>query len=221
MTGEDGTFDLSGLEQRTLTVSLQNPFFRVRNALGVTATVSGTAANASSALTLTFGSGGEYEIAQPSAFYWANRVRVFVGDALRNTDLLNVELQVNTDEDCNSKYSSLFNRVTLYRASLPGSGRSCINKAYRDTVFHEYGHAIDHALGGIASPKEAHAYSEGFGDSLAILFKMTVAMAPIMSGRTPACAMPVRPASCLTRPILRSINAAVSIQALPGNSSRR
>lgn len=171
ITNEDGTFDLAGLEQKTLMVSLQNQFFRVRNALGATATVTGVATNASSPLTLQFGSGGEYDIAQPSAFYWANRVRAFVGDALRATDLVNVELQVNTDDDCNAKFSSIFNRVMLYRASLPGSGKSCINKAYRDTVFHEYGHAIDHALGGIASPNEAHAYSEGFGDSLAILFK--------------------------------------------------
>jgi hypothetical protein len=171
VTDDNGSFDISGLEQNKFTITLQNQYFTVRNAQGGTATVSGIASMPAASLALQFGSSTEFEIAQPSAFYWANRVRAFAGDVLKDTDLLGVEVLVNSDPDCNATFNPLRNRLTLYRASLSGTGRNCINKAYRDTVFHEFGHAIDHACGGITNTEDGHAYSEGFGDSLAIMFK--------------------------------------------------
>jgi hypothetical protein len=171
MTDDNGVFDVAGLSGEKIVVTLQNEFFTVRNQQGRTATISQPLSNPHPLPELQFGLASEFEIAQPSAFYWANRVRSFVGDTLKDTDLLAVDLFVNADPECNATFHSDLNRVTLYRASRPESGRNCINKAYRDTVFHEFGHAIDHAIGGMANDLDGRSYSEGFGDALAILLK--------------------------------------------------
>lgn len=171
VTDDSGGFDAGGISQRKIVVSLQNEFFTVRNQQGRTVTASQVISNPHPLPELQFGSASEFEIAQPSAFYWANRVRSFVGDTLKDTDLLGVDLFVNAEPECNAFFDTALNRMTLLRASRPGSGNSCINKAYTDTVFHEYGHAIDHAMGGIVSGFDGRSYSEAFGDALAILFK--------------------------------------------------
>jgi hypothetical protein len=171
VTDDNGGFDAAGLSQRKIVVLLQNEFFTVRNQQGQTATASQVISNPHPLPEMQFGAASEFEIAQPSAFYWANRVRSFVGDTLKDTDLLAMDLLVNTEPGCDASFHPFLNRMTLYRASRPDSGENCINKAYTDTVFHEFGHAIDHAIGGFANDFDGRSYSEGFGDSLAILFK--------------------------------------------------
>src|SRR5262249_40828560 len=52
--------------------------------------------------------------------------------------------------------------LNFFKAQQPSG---CANSAYNDVIYHEYGHAIDDQLGGILDG----GYSEGFGDTMALL----------------------------------------------------
>jgi hypothetical protein len=171
VTDSEGRFRFSGGSgARRLQVRLANRYFIVKNDDGPALSLEVHAADRQP-VELKYNGISELEIAQPSAFYWANKARLFVSDVLRSGDLLSIELRVNaSEEDCNASWYTPDNRITLYRASPPGSDPACINRAYMHTIFHEFGHAVDHALGGAHNSAEGQAYGEGFGDALAILF---------------------------------------------------
>jgi hypothetical protein len=104
----------------------------------------------------------EFKIAQVTAYYWVNEAHDFVKEYLPQTPtkLLNVSTHVNIDDRCNAYWSPSDQSLNFFRKG------ECSNTAYRDIVLHEYGHGVDDELGGILDG----AYSEGFGDSLAILY---------------------------------------------------
>ncbi len=169
-TGADGTFQLpSDGSAVKLKVELKNDYFTVEDHSGTEVLVEVLPGDGD--VQLSFDAESEFAVAQPSAFYWANEARKFAAEVLKDDQLREVRLATNYSGECNAEFLALQNRIKLFRASPAGNGRNCINKAYLDTVFHEYGHAIDYAFGGVLNHVEAKAYSEGFGDSLAMLFK--------------------------------------------------
>lgn len=165
ITDPDGVFDFEDGNTPTMLVAeLKGPFFRVVNTAGDNFQVAINAL-ADQPTTVAFAATDETSIAQVSSYYWAHKARAFTQSILADDDLTEVRLRVNVDDECNASWNSFSNTLSLFRASLPGSERNCVNRSYSDTVFHEFGHAVDFANGGILDG----AYSEGFGDSVAIL----------------------------------------------------
>jgi hypothetical protein len=115
---------------------------------------------------MDFAGSREQDIAPVSAFYWAHQARTLADRVLATTDLLGIRVNVNVDGRCGSQFLAP-DEMLLYRSGPPSPGSTdvCVNRAYADTIHHEYGHAIDYSLGGPLN----RAYSEGFGDALAIL----------------------------------------------------
>ncbi len=107
-----------------------------------------------------FDANTESELAQTSAFRWVSHAHEFVRDHLNGEPplLRNLPLHVNIDDSCNAFWDG--GSLNFFRA-----GGECPNTASADVAFHEFGHGVDAAFGGI----EDGAYSEGFGDSVAIL----------------------------------------------------
>jgi hypothetical protein len=161
-----GGYKFNGDGQVTIKGELISPFFQIKNQSStVQQLAASVAGNAMAPIDLTFSSGKEHEIAQVSAFFWAHRARESAGGFLQPTDLQNVKVLVNLDDTCNA-YFQAPDTLGLFRGGKDKSSTDvCVNRAYADTIFHEYGHAIDFALGGYTDK----AYSEGFGDALAIL----------------------------------------------------
>jgi hypothetical protein len=171
VTDADGKFRFPvGDGAKSFSVRLANKYFVVHNDQGELVTIKSNG-NSTQAIELAYTGTLEPEVAQPSAFYWANRAREFLAEVLNDRALLNIQLWVNATDECNSYWDPVNNSITLSRASLPNSDRTCINRAYVDTIFHEFGHAVDFSLGGMTNGPDAKSYAEGFADSIAILFK--------------------------------------------------
>jgi thiol-disulfide isomerase/thioredoxin len=111
---------------------------------------------------LLFDATTEAELAQVSAFYWVNFAHEFVKPFLPGTltRLANNEVHVNINDTCNAFWNSDDNTLNFFK-----SGGGCVNSAYCDVACHEFGHGVDAEFGDILDAP----YSEGFGDSLAIL----------------------------------------------------
>lgn len=158
VTGADGRYGFpSGSGTATISANLSGPFSVVANQGGPTMTESksGTPANP---IDLNFGASTEFETSQVSAFYWTTFVHDLASPILDPTDLAALPTNVNINSTCNAYWNG--SSINFFKA---GSG--CPNTAYSDVILHEYGHGIDSSKGGIVDG----AYSEGFGDSMAIL----------------------------------------------------
>jgi hypothetical protein len=157
-TGPDGRYGFtSGGGPATINAGLSGPHSVVFDLGGplLTRSQSGTPA---STIDLNFGGTSEFQLAEVSGFYWANFIHTFASDILTPTDLVALPTKVNLNANCNAFWNG--SSINFFRA---GSG--CPNTAYSDVVLHEYGHGIDSSKGGILDG----GYSEGFGDSMAIL----------------------------------------------------
>ena len=106
-------------------------------------------------------------VAQVSAFDWVNFAHEFVKPFLPGTlsKLANNEVHVNINETCNAFWNGADNSLNFFKSGDSSDGRHCVNSAYCDVACHEFGHGVDAEFGEILDA----AYSEGFGDSLAIL----------------------------------------------------
>jgi hypothetical protein len=158
VTGADGRYGFpSGGGLATINTTLSGPNSVIVNLAGavMTRSQSGTPA---SAIDLNFGASTEFEFSQVSAFYWTNFIHEFAKDILAPTDLVALPTTVNRNATCNAFWNG--SSINFFRA-----GGGCPNTAYSDVVLHEYGHGIDQMKGGIVDGR----YSEGFGDSMAIL----------------------------------------------------
>jgi hypothetical protein len=157
VTGPDGRYAYSaGTVSATISAALSGPYFVIQNQAGANMTRAKTGLP-TSAIDLNFGASGEFELAQPTAFYWANVGRAEAG-ILASTELPALPTRVNLAGTCNAYWDGA--SINFYRA-----GGGCPNMAYADVVLHEYGHGIDSAKGGILDG----GYSEGFGDAVALL----------------------------------------------------
>ena len=135
---------------------LMGPFCSIINDAGSPLTVTRTGNN------LFFNAKTQEELAQVSAFKWVSTAHAFVADFVRNNDdrLRNLPTHVNIDDTCNAFFDPNERTLNFFKA-----GDGCANSAYCDVACHEFGHAVDDQFGDILDG----GYSEGFGDSLAIL----------------------------------------------------
>lgn len=104
----------------------------------------------------------EHDVAQTTTFWHVdaiNRwVRGLTGDLPTNRyDLDQIQATVNIASSCNAHYVA--NTINFYAA-----GGSCNMTAYDSVIYHEWGHAVDDAFGGIS---QIDGLSEGWGDILA------------------------------------------------------
>lgn len=152
ITDRDGVYTVSG----TINTKLIGPFAVIENKAGaaLTATKSGN--------NLFFNAKTEAEMAQVSAFYWVNFAHEFARPFLpaSPTLLVNNPVRVNINQTCNAFWSTGDHSLNFFKA-----GGGCVNSAFCDVACHEFGHGIDAEFGGIRDG----GYSEGFGDSVAIL----------------------------------------------------
>jgi hypothetical protein len=140
----------------TLSDQLVGPFCKVVNDAGtpLAATKSGN--------TIYFKASTQEELAQVSAFKWVSTAHSFVADFVKNNDnrLRELPTHVNIDQTCNAFFDPNEHTLNFFKA-----GDGCASSAYCDVACHEFGHAVDDQFGDILDG----GYSEGFGDSLAIL----------------------------------------------------
>ena len=157
ITNSAGVYTATG----TINQILRGPFAVIDNKAGallVPATVGKD---------LYFNATTEAELAQVSAFYWVNFAHEFARPYLpaSPTVLVNNPVLVNINQTCNAFWSSGNHSLNFFKAGPNPGGGSCVNSAYCDVACHEFGHGIDTEFGGI----QDGGYSEGFGDSVAIL----------------------------------------------------
>jgi hypothetical protein len=135
---------------------LAGPYCRIVNEAGPVLTPTVTGGN------VFFDAKTPAELAQVSAFKWVSTAHAFVKDFLpaNPTRLMNLPTHVNLDETCNAFFDPGQHTLNFFKA-----GDGCANSAYCDVACHEFGHAVDDQFGDILDG----GYSEGFGDSLAIL----------------------------------------------------
>ena len=156
-TGADGRYAYSaGTGPAIISATLGGTFFVVKNQAGA-GMVASNAGTPENPIDLNFGASVDTDFAQTSSFYWANFARQTAG-ILSPTELASLPINVNINSACNAYWNG--SSINFFKA---GSG--CPNTAYADVVMHEYGHGIDSAKGGILDG----GYSEGFGDSVAVL----------------------------------------------------
>jgi hypothetical protein len=157
-TGADGRYGyITGTGNAQITATLGGPFAVVQNQAGTNlqVTESGGVANP---IDLNFGAGSEFDLAQTTAFYWTNFAHVLDQSVLGPTALANLTVRTSINSTCNAFWDG--SALNFFRA-----GGGCPNTAYSDIVLHEFGHGVDAANGGILDG----GYSEGFGDSNAVL----------------------------------------------------
>ncbi len=158
VTGPDGHYGFtSGSGPATMSGTLSGPFSVIQDLGGplMSRSASGTPA---AAVDLNFGASTEFETAEVTAFYWENFIHNFAGSILAPGELASLPTKVNINSTCNAFWNG--SSINFFRA-----GGGCPNTAYSDVVLHETGHGIDAMKGGILDG----GYSEGFGDSMAIL----------------------------------------------------
>jgi hypothetical protein len=158
ITGADGRYGYTTPAGSTeIRAKLRGPWFIVNNQSGpgLEAAQTGPAVPP---INLNLGAGGDDQLAQDSAFYWANFARELAHTILGPADLPNLPVLTNINQTCNAFWNG--SSINFFKA-----GNGCPNTAYSDVVMHEYGHGIDAVKGGIVNG----GYSEGFGDAMAVL----------------------------------------------------
>jgi len=104
----------------------------------------------------------EFDAAQTTTFWHVDDIHRWV-EGLAGTipttryDLDSLQATVNIAASCNAYYVA--NTINFYAA-----GGSCNMTAYDSVIYHEWGHAVDDAFGGIS---QLDGLSEGWGDILA------------------------------------------------------
>jgi len=158
ITGADGRYGYTtGAGSAEIRARLRGPFFIINNQSGpaMETAKTGTPDNP---LDLNFGASNEDQLAQVSAFHWANVARNLARNILGPADLPALPVRTNINSTCNAFWDG--SSINFFK-----SGGGCPNTAYSDVILHEYGHGIDAAKGGILDG----GYSEGFGDAVAVL----------------------------------------------------
>lgn len=146
-----------------LSAYLQGRYANVRNVAGAELSVSAFTQNGSP-VTLLFnssnGTGGN--AAQVQGYYHTNFIHDWVGGSLGavfpNPWYGPLKVKVNVTGSCNAYYSLSAQDINFFNA-----GNNCPNMAYDTVIYHEYGHFVDHMVGGITSG----GLSEGWGDVFA------------------------------------------------------
>ena len=169
-----GRYNVSGVNGlATVNCTLSGPSCKINNEAAkddVNKFSSRVGRNGTIDIDFLAGPSDEYKLAQNSGYYAVDHAFEFVKGFLpdRPTKLPRITTNVNIDSSCNAYYDRGDTSLNFFRsfaATGNSNEKSCPNTAYRDVIYHEYGHAVDDELGGILDG----AYSEGFGDCLSIL----------------------------------------------------
>lgn len=158
VSAADGSYAFpTGSGAAQLTAGPRGPHSVVENVAGneIEVTASGSPGTP---IPLALAAAGDDELAQTSAFAAINQIRALVDPFLPAGALAELPTRVNINSSCNAFWNG--RSVNFFRA-----GDGCVNTAYSDVAMHEYGHAVDAAIGGIVDG----GYSEGFGDALDII----------------------------------------------------
>jgi len=158
VTATDGRYGYAtGTGSAQITAQLRGPFAVIQNQSGPNLQVA-KAGGTSDPIDLNFGASSEADLAQTSAFYWTSFGHEFARAILAPGALAALPVKTNINQTCNAFWDG--SSLNFFR-----SGNGCPNTAYSDVALHEFGHGIDAANGGILDG----GYSEGFGDSVAVL----------------------------------------------------
>ncbi|HKE17182.1 MAG TPA: hypothetical protein VKB80_20050 [Kofleriaceae bacterium] len=157
-TDAAGNYVLDATDGDTVTANLNGTAASVGTDVGEPLSASGTAA---ATLDLVLGSeaSGEAELAQATAYVFADVERSFAeANGIDPADL-GEPLTINTNiaDVCNAFFSPFDRSLNFF-----ASGGGCNNSATDSITFHEHGHFIDDAEGGI----QDGGLSEGWGDTL-------------------------------------------------------
>jgi hypothetical protein len=170
---KDGRFTVpgSGDGPVTLTVRLDGKFASVTNSYGsggwyyaspkenLVVTV---VAKPGEVLRAVFNPSGATEnaTAQVTAYYHVTHEHEWLKQyGVEFASLNKMLVNVNIDDECNAYFSPYDPSLNFYKSSP-----NCANTAFNDVIYHEYGHAVDEAAGGITN----HALSEGWGDIMTL-----------------------------------------------------
>ena len=157
-TGPDGRYGFTAPSANAeIKARLRGPGFDVQAQSGPTMEMAHTGPS-TPPLHINFGASGDDQLAQVTAFYWANVARNMTRNILGPLELAGLPVRTSLAGQCNAYWNG--SSINFFKA-----GGACPNMAYADVVLHEYGHGIDAAKGGILDG----GYSEGFGDAVAIL----------------------------------------------------
>lgn len=159
-TDAEGEFNLRSVPNGIppLQFQLRGPSVRVSNYGGVQQSVfvSSTAPNP---LGVHFPAADEETQAQINGFYHTLLVQEWLAARdLAPASRAPVPVWTNFPDTCNAFYFD--GAIHFFQA-----GNNCSNSAFDTVIYHEYGHLIDDAIGGI----EDGGLSEGWGDLLAVL----------------------------------------------------
>lgn len=157
-----GAFKVDTANDLKVTATMKGKWARV-------VTKSGTALSAvgegTSPIKIMFNEkGAEFDTAQVNGYFHTNVVHDFVKSFGLNSAKIDkqVTVNVNLPQTCNAYYTG--GTINFFKAGASGATK-CVNSAYDSVVYHEYGHLVDDAFGGITDG----GMSEGWGDVLSIL----------------------------------------------------
>ena len=157
-TDAAGNYAIDVPDTDTLQTSLNGRASSVATDAGAPLAASGAAGPV---LDLVLGSAasGEAELAQVTAYVFADATRSFVEANGVPADALGGPLATNTNipSTCNAFYSPFERSINFFQ-----SGGGCNNSATDSITAHEFGHFVDDSLGGITDG----GLSEGWGDTL-------------------------------------------------------
>jgi hypothetical protein len=103
------------------------------------------------------------QLAHAMVYYHTDKI-VQMAKQYVSHDWLNIPLlaNINLSSTCNAHWNGLEQTINFYVGD-----HECANTALlADVIYHEWGHGLDYAAGGI----EDGAYSEGFGDIMSLTF---------------------------------------------------
>ena len=159
ITGADGSYTSHGSGLPNF--SLIGPYCRIINEANAGKLLMGVLDNDN--ILFKVKPNDEFELAQTTAFKWVSTAHAFVKDFLPTPAdrLVSLPTHVNIKDNCNAFFDPNDHTLNFFQKTKD----KCVNSAFCDVVCHEFGHAVDDQFGDILDG----GYSEGFGDSLAIL----------------------------------------------------
>src|SRR5262249_1883127 len=125
ITGSDGRYGYTtGGGNAEIRAKLRGPFFFIDNQTGpaLEAAKTGTPANP---IDLNFAASNEDQLAEISAFYWANVARDLAHNVLGATDLATLRIRTNINATCNAYWDG--SSINFFK-----SGNGCPNTGYSD-----------------------------------------------------------------------------------------
>ncbi|MHC5064612.1 MAG: hypothetical protein ACYTG5_11640, partial [Planctomycetota bacterium] len=164
-TDEFGVFHIPGVDAAFLQIFITGEHVRqVTTAQGPRILIAQLVDSSSSADVQILTAGAtEFQWTQTTVYWATDDINVWTRGLMQpnppQLDVISrVTARVNIDDSCNAFYSA--NSINFYTTQ-----GSCNTTAYSTVIYHEWGHGIDDAFGGIS---QVDGLSEGWGDIMAM-----------------------------------------------------